>query len=661
MKAKITISCLLVLFLSFSVWAAAAEGEPRQGREIPGGVVFSNNRSIIYYDFKTGRETNLVSDLKTKGFKMAAVSPDAKVLVWLEKNRLWARVLLDGKPFLLPSKKDARNYPRGKTPRVGDIRDPLEDLPDSIKDPIENLSISTDKHYVVYQTRGMIPSNISEIDRPKLRKIVRKYPGRSSYPVPHKPMPLIERTRSIVREIIKGGPGWPCRFFGKPGYRKEIGRADACFPTWSKNGETLAFISHTTDSDKYSNGRWGPIVTTDLRPWKVMGRYAWESEEDYRKRKEIDKRNFEVKDIHPASCEGLAWRPDNTITYLSKGTVYSEDGKVIAQEIKGANLCWITNNAFIFRGLKGSLYLWQEGKQEKLLDSVPKEFSYCFRSPFAPSELDKALAKADKESEGKKRTKLSSTFYIGTIKIGTRGYSKSAIRVKTVTYDYDVYHNYKTAKKRGQLEFAFPDENFIREIKDPSQYSYKKTDPKTPEGRYGLVRVPLNQILLLKDGNKYAAIKAIEIEQLRHKGKPVYLESPVELTTNGPGGKKTEIIKRTGIPVWELLTYEWKYWPEIQIAASITDTKKLKKEETILPKETTHPEEAIHPEETIRPEKKIHLKVRNALSIGKLLEANKKFNLAQKKYQEIIRLYPDAPEIEKVKKHLQGLEELLKG
>ncbi len=361
MNAKITISCFLVLFFVFPVMA----------KEIPGGIVYSNDEKIIYYDFKTGKETNLVSDLNFKGPKIAAISPDGELLVWLGKDdRFWARILPDEKPFLLLMRE---------TKKPGGSARPIEAGLSFAKKPVKNLSISADKHFFAYETlrKGLVKANILKKGlENKVRSILK-----SDHSLAKKTQMLEEIgavdnikyliTRHIIREE-RGGR--ICDLYGDTRWWGARLKPNGYFHTWSKKGEISACIT-LKDIEE-----WGPV---EIRDWKKSLMDPNSFQRVYKKIK-----------IDSANCQGLAWKPDNTITYLSEGTLYSEDNQVIAQGIKASRLYWLSNNSFIFRGQDKSLYFWEKGKQEKFLNSIPEEFSYSSRSPSTVINLAKALAKA---------------------------------------------------------------------------------------------------------------------------------------------------------------------------------------------------------------------------------------------------------------------------
>ena len=82
---------LFILFLAFGFIAKAVE--------IPGGIVYSNGKDAIYYDFGTRENKNLTSDFsEAVVIGPFTVSDNGKVLIWLQDSKFYVRELPIGIP-----------------------------------------------------------------------------------------------------------------------------------------------------------------------------------------------------------------------------------------------------------------------------------------------------------------------------------------------------------------------------------------------------------------------------------------------------------------------------------------------------------------------------------------------------------------------------------
>ena len=59
------------------------------------------------------------------------------------------------------------------------------------------------------------------------------------------------------------------------------------------------------------------------------------------------------------------------------------------------------------------------------------------------------------------------------------------------------------------------------------------------------------------------------------------------------------------------------------------------------------------------PDTEMHKEIARALRMARIFELNKRFDLARKECDEVIKRYPDSPEIEPVKARLRALEKAL--
>ena len=89
---------LFILFLTFGFITKAEEPDnyygPKNFSDIPGGIVYSNGKDAIYYEFKTETETNFTSDIRWAVVKYpSAVSESGEFLVWGQDNKFCARTV----------------------------------------------------------------------------------------------------------------------------------------------------------------------------------------------------------------------------------------------------------------------------------------------------------------------------------------------------------------------------------------------------------------------------------------------------------------------------------------------------------------------------------------------------------------------------------------
>jgi len=117
-----------------------------------------------------------------------------------------------------------------------------------------------------------------------------------------------------------------------------------------------------------------------------------------------------------------------------------------------------------------------------------------------------------------------------------------------------------------KLQYALPEETELKDI-DPTAYQYRNDYwyPKevTGSGRSeksdAVIPGKPGQIVILKLGNKYAAIKPMSVERRWNSVAEMQKERP----DIWEGWRKTGSWKNwpDGLPpYWEWMTYEWKYW-----------------------------------------------------------------------------------------------------
>lgn len=562
--------------------------EPTPPRGIPGGIVAADGKNVIYHDLGTGQRTILVSG----NIQIAAIDEEGRLLVWQTERGFMAKIFPDGEPFAVPSQNPTQSVPfdrvlmQGKPKEIPILWGEMVSYKEGgllVSNQVRNLVVApagaaelafeAPREGDVYIpagrgvkfprypryicTGGIFTSvNIISVMRIPFQGIQGGLQGlRFSYygygqrnPVKPYEVTYLKEPYDYFKEMhgqvlrrVKGTTtaetgAVPENEQARRLWEEEysLGLRHARFPDWSKAQEPmLAMIFQT-------NRGWGPISIKYYKTSDIL----WPNPDKIKVPKKIP--------VLLKNCNGLAWKPDGTITYESEGKIYSADGRVLAEGIELTKFYWITNDIFIYRGKDNVLYCWQNGKREKLLSSVPEEFSYCSQNPLATTGKNKVSGDGTR-------------FYIGTIRTACERMRRTSEPSKVYFYDT------KTGKllreemrpppdKQGvvivtnltgpwkvkeyeELEFAFPTETNFDDISDPTKYNYQLASrvasgflrPDFWIGGVNLNGVNLNQVLLLKKENRYAAIK------------PVFIHEGI-------------VPHRSFYPVGAYMIYEWKYW-----------------------------------------------------------------------------------------------------
>lgn len=660
---------LFILFLAFGFVAKAGDSYSANA-EIPGGIVASNGKDVIYYDFTTKEKTNLTADIKEAEIQdLFAISEDGKILIWLQNNKFLVRKLPAGKVYTLKTDRVSVGWRDRKVEKDFTIHPQdqnLQGINYSGVSPVRSLTISpigtrfTYEVEISQQAWVQVPPN-SPINRNWLQR--GPDPG-TRLPYVNLPMYvkqmdncnvvinaeifsdyLVRRNSSaLCGNVAKIPPIYPWRMtyedggsFPRPGVTpvpvglapptQQIGPAlvltnpeaikrfsfkrNAHFAAWSKNFDNTSFLDRfNKNSDKQMFAviyqtpyGWGPIEIHNPTANPPSGGKGYK----LRIKAGMKPGVYEIP-VLLRSCEGLAWKPDGSITYLSQGKVFSIDGNKIRQGIENSGIAvnpnpscyvpipvnnvfainsvaiaedvysskirkmyWVSDYAFIYQGNDNALYLWEQGRVEKLLSSVPKEFFYCRTSPHKNFNVaisspdlnntsfpvmfgkDRAPEAVQRQSHGKR-----AGFDVGTIRTGWTGQNAKCLHIQL----------------NGNLEFAILTENSLDSIKDPSVYEYtkkpyyrgsskKEKERWRPHHSLPSIMVFINEIIILKSGNVYAAIKPIALE-------PKY-KSVEEMSESMQ--KDWERYRGKGPPpIYEWLTYEWKFWPNIVPPAKLAKT-----------------------------------------------------------------------------------------
>lgn len=700
MNAKTLALC--ILFLTFG-FIAKAEDSYQAKTEIPGGIVYSDGKDVIYYDFKTKEKTNLTADLKEAKIQdLFAISEDGQLLIWVQNSNLWQRKLLNGKPHVLKTEIYKEKKTSSNSGRLVSIGEESLTMPN-----LRNLTLSPKAMQISYEfeEKGeswtQVPPG-SQLDREWLRKgpdlnsrlpyrnspmyirgidsfnaIALLNPTSSFYLPPGKiqhcgnvaSFPPIYPFR-IAYENFDSTPGATRIPVGtSPGSTPNIAqfltltvedtiqrfsiKRNAFFGSWAKSPlledkeeEMFALIYQTPYG-------WGPI---EIRSSKhlVPIEFTRGNKKDYYEREKPGV--YEIP-LQLKSCEGLTWKPDGSIAYLSEGKVFSINGDKIKQGIRSSGIAknpdpsyskdrgtipikyvfpieptliadaisarrhyWVSNDAFIFRGRDNTLRLWNQGESKTLLATVPEMFFYCNSTPLNTASDFNPIAKNPVPTviSGKDRAREAFLgihanngrpvgFNIGSIETSWTGKNSYSIAIWIK----------KNAKDKKGLEFALPEESDLNKIKDPSQYEYQtqyewrgpnigvfptKTTftPKEKVISKLDVQVPLNEVIILKSGNTYAAIKPIAIE-------PKFKSS-------------------SDVPEW--MTYEWKFWSSVPEATVKIKTKTF--EESLISKGWETTEVPISKEFEIGGIKFTWQPVKKKQSLPKTMKVGKTYYPAEK-------------------------------
>lgn len=491
-----------------------------------GGVVYCNGKEGLYYDFQTKQEMTITGDLLDRNKKpvsvsLAAVSEDARYMVFLGPDKkLYARQLPKGTPYLTATRADAK-----------DRQSLVLDIPAVISGDIKNLRVSSDGGYYSYEIKSSAANYGPQpaMQRDVADMLIQSY-ARSE-----------EQYQDLVHTW--GHPG--STYQGQPFYA-----------TWSKDERKYAFIWKTKDG-------WGPIqVSMDSSLGFVDPR-----------RPTIFVTNVS-KPVSLKGCEGLAFKPDGSVTYLSGGTLFSETGTVIAKGLNGTNPIWTSDDTLLYRGKDSGLYFWSvKSGATKLKDSIPESFTWCKFSPF---DTEKIVTKVLSPGEGPISGKTRSDGGISEDGIPMTDMTKAKAKIiaggiETLWFQTNnpntlvvFVGNYGD---RGQLEFAFAAGSNAESVQDPTKYDYQKLFPEMQfilkeKGTAGGIQsdrigVYVGQILMLKLGTSYAAVRPTLLEPMWQS----WDEIPEML--NGRFAKRLYTGQKNmrPIPAYEYLTYEWKYWP----------------------------------------------------------------------------------------------------
>ena len=369
MNAK-TLS-LFVLFVLFSVVCVAVE--------IPGGIVYSDGKDAIYYDFKKGEKKNLTSDFSNTRIDKDsfAVSDNGQFLLWLQDGKFYVRELPAGTPRVI--KVNRFTY---KSSSRDDI---IEDVVWQ-NGAIKNLSLSPDgarfSFDAVCREPGWVYTgkNVGGVVEKQLMpfyaKRIDSYNGifylstifnRAHFPIANplavggigmdqfsRPLygnivelPPVPRFRASWQDLNphrkfdpsisdfsgRGGEDANLKsiFFARTVKKNAHYLAFKNWENWKQDRKLAAFIFQIGD-------QWGPIELKVLDSKKLhdsseewwQGRITYHGEMP----KHLQKcREWEIL-VSCKACEGLFWKPDGGLSIMSGGDLYLIDADQIQ---KGMN------------------------------------------------------------------------------------------------------------------------------------------------------------------------------------------------------------------------------------------------------------------------------------------------------------------------------------
>ena len=532
-----------------------------QNADLPGGIVYSDGRDIFYQSLKTGQNTNLTADFSLMCSNPVAISQDLTIMAWPVrsglKTNIYIRYLPDGKP---------KNLCQASGPQ-------LESL--SISPESEFVSFSTTSGYsevVPIKTRSYFNKRIPSIvlngmhfptwarEKNSLTtaedclKVLQKHLGEKDIvegldKINYKEHPLIDRLYSYGRISEKNIALSTARIWNKQKSSIPLlfqGSSTSFLTLCPGNDGAQKLITiFRHDAQK----KWGPI---GFQYWRIGLTDGT-----------IDGRDWTLPlqtKFHGSGKDftGFSIKSDGSITYLADKNLYSESGKILASDISGKNLVWISSSSFLFLGENGGIYLCQPPqKPEKVLNFNRDSFSYCSDSPA--------------RTQGK-----TATFWKGEIIIGdfplrqTRSHHnsvgqyfannpKNPILTEKETKEYldRSYYRFRHSKGVNQISIStnsnfghcLTDKTDIKDIEDPSVYEYSM------EAKSFHSLITDRRVVLLKKGKKYLAVQIIA----DHAS-----QIPVGKYFNPKGAFKNEQGKRFLFflvpPTTPDLTYNWKYW-----------------------------------------------------------------------------------------------------
>jgi len=429
--------------------------------EIPGGVVYCEDGKVVYQKFQSEKKINLLPKAEESIYPPVAVSEDGRLLIWIKEDKFWKKKMPEGKPRPVYTEEDI-NYYQERTYLFGSFKA----LTNLRALNIENLSVSSKKHYLAFETQSAGSFWIAVI--PTTRKLkASKYHEINL-------LPCIFNPKTTKELLQPSGPSLPTnkKEFRIAGNSED--KMEAHFPAWSKQAETIALVVK-------GGPEWGPVI--------------FQNQSIFGKGKIDGYSLLSAKDI-----QGLAWRPDGKLTvHLVNGKLFSVEGSLITTGVKGTGLTWLTNTGFIIRDPNGILHLIKLGRSPiTLLNHVPKGFSYCRQSPIFDNHIESRIT-----------VPPQTEFYIGPL------CSSWLPSYNSQTILFYPGPHFQEIPLKGDIEFALIDTPFSK-VTNPTGYKFQKLEKPFIELETTPTLAEQGETLALKINQRYFLIKTIQ-----KKGKPV--------------------------------------------------------------------------------------------------------------------------------------------
>jgi len=663
-------ACLFCLMFALSATAVRAE------YELTGGIVYSDGKSAIYYAFATESETNLTADLQKAVVKSPiAASADGEWLAWRQDSKFWVRQLPKGTPYAIQYDNEKQqgtskrwNVLPGETSYFVWQSNAISNMalsPDGTRFSFDAVCQKPgwvlvdpgkpDSLMRLIRAQGM-PDDLKFAGSPQLSTLLPLYAfrdesfcgifylstiynsdGQSDKHVyeplfgnvsesPDSPIYRASSQDMQKEQISRSGsafPGMPigvghttnCSKAGDPIYYSNNIKKSARFLTFSSpemwtNGKKLVYFIYQIGS------QWGPIeirlVNKDILG--VVGNHQVGGifyDEDVVTAWEIP--------VSLTSCEGLAVRPDGSLSVQSNGNLYlveyseiergmassrfnmvpdpnEKREKVIqyvnnvfkvrstpiARGLAAKCLQWVSNDSFLFLGRDNAVWLWKQGATKKLRGPIPSNFCYCLNSPInTPAAIGHGTGRAEVRNTQHRDTigtyqsvalkagyirtnwggQLSSyhgSSYVEGIRVGKVGHQpplEFCLTGKTEFKDVDLSKCQWQKIKQGRI-------NNVKELSDER----KEND----------IRAPLGFVIALRQqGSSYCAMMLPKGFELRWKS---WDEAPgwVKSASN------THLMSTTKVPPYSgWLLYDWESRViDSKDLAPATVTKKLPTKET---------------------------------------------------------------------------------